>query len=840
MQNQFESEEDFYSYSYDEIEPILARQLKDSIDAEEILNEAPSETVSIFEALSEVLAKPTESLNNSDSSSDAQARLLLSSSTTSTTTTTTTTPKPSTTTENFFAKVSVSENLKSPISNFVHNQIYNESADTSNTLNTNQIQFTRDKLLTLTETHSVDIRNQTSEHSNSDNIKSTNINISDNDSMILLTRFKHLNASANLISPIKTHTNSIMHDRSNNNNSKLLEPSVLSLSNNSDKSDTKSRLTETTKMTTLLPPNYVPRFSNNNRIPILSFGKTSTSTGRSVEPIFIVTPEKLSVTSTETITPLDQTNDHTVKSTNFKNKIVNDDFKNAATNAVTKTNPSNSNEHLANEASSATTTYRPAHRTFRIYEVTTHSSKTPKTYHPIRINSLPIIPQSTTNIAESSTKEPNATEPSFNVDLLPNLFGNSIEFSLPVKISSDQTKIETSSKAISLESTTKADIYEPLSEIPVFRVPKIPKTNTEASTTVTEEALKSASLEFLMSTNYPRIITNIESSTRTVYSLPNQIFEIETSTATSRQEGTTPRREPMTESSSKAQESTTSSEEKSSSYSWESIENTSQDAAVESTSRVLITLPELNESSSAEISSSTSTEHFEDPTNLKSNEIIDVPSQTPDYNYDSPEISFSPEVLSSTSEAASSQIQQSTESMSEEISESTEHQSTVTNIQERTTVPSTSSRSLTTSPSTVPSSVSFRENMLKSRTTTGAPTEKPNERVVFGILPNNTVVKKYIEQDDKVTTENSLVIYGILPNRTVVRKYPNGTIVPDRPRTRIEVTNIDPKSLTDPNSDFYREENKRNNKNYSADDLDSTNFTAGATKMVFNLLILNS
>lgn len=73
--------------------------------------------------------------------------------------------------------------------------------------------------------------------------------------------------------------------------------------------------------------------------------------------------------------------------------------------------------------------------------------------------------------------------------------------------------------------------------------------------------------------------------------------------------------------------------------------------------------------------------------------------------------------------------------------------------------------------------------------------------VVYGILPNNTVVKKIIDEN---TTENPLIIYGILPNNTVVRKYPNGTIVSGDHNNKLEITDIDPKSLTDPNSDFYQ------------------------------------
>ena len=82
---------------------------------------------------------------------------------------------------------------------------------------------------------------------------------------------------------------------------------------------------------------------------------------------------------------------------------------------------------------------------------------------------------------------------------------------------------------------------------------------------------------------------------------------------------------------------------------------------------------------------------------------------------------------------------------------------------------------------------------------------KPTRRaefVVYGILPNNTVIKRIIEQEPDI--DNVLIVYGVFPNGTLVRRYPNGTTVPDR-RERIEITNIDPKSLEDPNSDIYKE-----------------------------------
>lgn len=108
------------------------------------------------------------------------------------------------------------------------------------------------------------------------------------------------------------------------------------------------------------------------------------------------------------------------------------------------------------------------------------------------------------------------------------------------------------------------------------------------------------------------------------------------------------------------------------------------------------------------------------------------------------------------------------------------------------------------------------------------------ERVVYAILPNNTVIKKTIQE--RLTTENPYVIYGIFPNKTVVRKFRNGTILPDERETRIEITNIDPKSLTNPNSEFHKKASETTLENSviaSATNLPITDHT----KTVFYLLI---
>jgi hypothetical protein len=68
---------------------------------DEIMTQAPSHTVSIYEALAEILSKPTESLSLSNSKSTdrtlSEAQVSSTTSTTTTTTTTSTTTPPPTT-----------------------------------------------------------------------------------------------------------------------------------------------------------------------------------------------------------------------------------------------------------------------------------------------------------------------------------------------------------------------------------------------------------------------------------------------------------------------------------------------------------------------------------------------------------------------------------------------------------------------------------------------------------------------------------------------------------------------------------------------------------------------
>lgn len=76
--------------------------------------------------------------------------------------------------------------------------------------------------------------------------------------------------------------------------------------------------------------------------------------------------------------------------------------------------------------------------------------------------------------------------------------------------------------------------------------------------------------------------------------------------------------------------------------------------------------------------------------------------------------------------------------------------------------------------------------------------------VIFGILPNNTVVRKDPNDDalESLTEASPYIIYGVLPNNTVIRRFPNGTRVP-RVMQKIDVLPISPWSLRNPYSPIH-------------------------------------
>ncbi|XP_016910543.2 serine-rich adhesin for platelets isoform X2 [Apis cerana] len=61
--------------------------------------------------------------------------------------------------------------------------------------------------------------------------------------------------------------------------------------------------------------------------------------------------------------------------------------------------------------------------------------------------------------------------------------------------------------------------------------------------------------------------------------------------------------------------------------------------------------------------------------------------------------------------------------------------------------------------------------------------------LVYGIYPNKTIVRKRPEDNliDARNVDSPYVIFGIFPDGRLVRKFPNGTIIPDPPRSPVEV-----------------------------------------------------
>lgn len=84
------------------------------------------------------------------------------------------------------------------------------------------------------------------------------------------------------------------------------------------------------------------------------------------------------------------------------------------------------------------------------------------------------------------------------------------------------------------------------------------------------------------------------------------------------------------------------------------------------------------------------------------------------------------------------------------------------------------------------------------------PTIPKKDYVIFGILPNNTVVRKDPNDDalESLTEASPYIVYGLLPNNTVIRKFPNGTRVP-RIMQKIDILPISPWSLRNPYSPIH-------------------------------------
>lgn len=148
-------------------------------------------------------------------------------------------------------------------------------------------------------------------------------------------------------------------------------------------------------------------------------------------------------------------------------------------------------------------------------------------------------------------------------------------------------------------------------------------------------------------------------------------------------------------------------------------------------------------------------------------------------------------------------IQTTTQENSETTTGSVNTETTQTSVDTTTAEMTTQAdvKNITSTPSneTKPNFVSVISNRISNNSD---PPKK--DYVIFGILPNNTVVRKDPNDDilETLTEASPYIIYGVLPNNTVIRRFPNGTRVP-RVIQKIDVLPISPWSLRNPYSPIH-------------------------------------
>ncbi|XP_047545840.1 mucin-17-like isoform X2 [Vanessa atalanta] len=149
------------------------------------------------------------------------------------------------------------------------------------------------------------------------------------------------------------------------------------------------------------------------------------------------------------------------------------------------------------------------------------------------------------------------------------------------------------------------------------------------------------------------------------------------------------------------------------------------------------------------------------------------------------------------------------------MSSNNEATTTVSNIESATEIDSTTENNLettsisgtesTTIVAIINETISNDVNMISNQINVATPSSIPKkDYVIFGILPNNTVVRKNPNDDplETLTEASPYIIYGVLPNNTVIRKFPNGTRVP-RIMQKIDILPISPWSLRNPYSPIH-------------------------------------
>lgn len=151
-----------------------------------------------------------------------------------------------------------------------------------------------------------------------------------------------------------------------------------------------------------------------------------------------------------------------------------------------------------------------------------------------------------------------------------------------------------------------------------------------------------------------------------------------------------------------------------------------------------------------------------------------------------------------------------------------ESSTTILPMNETSTIHSSLYENVTThSPANVSSTTKFTSQQITTTSSTASSVDKnigqaittrKSRRfdfVIYGILPNKTVIRKYPDDIfDDTPEDNTDYIYGILKNNSVIKKYSNGTTVLDDKQNsrKFEVTNIDVNKLLNPHSDIYQTE----------------------------------
>lgn len=152
----------------------------------------------------------------------------------------------------------------------------------------------------------------------------------------------------------------------------------------------------------------------------------------------------------------------------------------------------------------------------------------------------------------------------------------------------------------------------------------------------------------------------------------------------------------------------------------------------------------------------------------------------------------------------SSRLQDGTATTTPVSSTETAATTTEASNTETTTLSNTETTTVFTDITTTDASNSNTTQTTVSTLSVGTPTIPKKDFVIFGILPNNTVVRKDPNEDvlESLTEASPYIVYGVLPNNTVIRKFPNGTRVP-RVMQKIDILPISPWSLRNPYSPIH-------------------------------------